>query len=382
MVSRFWWLAPLALAVGIAGWWWRLRERPAPRQLPGYIASAATLDMEYSHFRGRELQREDVRREFQQAAERSAVGAHTEAVALLEAVSRDAPVPVVFNDLGVLYAQLKDPARAVNAFREALALDLMYPPVRSNIERLKAFLIDSAEPVTSEVEPNNTNLLANVIALGRPVEGEIAAGQNDVDCFRFAAPPGPRDILTVEIANKSKTLAPMVSFYDAGTRLMDWRKDVSEPGAPLELQFSPEPGATYYLQVRGHADSAGPYTVTVRALKAFDANEPDDDINNSHRIEVGQTIDANIMDARDTDYYSFRSTRTGTVSIEIQNRSKTLVPALSTFTPDMRFRAFGPNVLGPGAGLTYQMPVAAGQIYFVEVRSQSGSAGEYSLSVK
>jgi hypothetical protein len=381
LVSRFWWVAPLALVVGIAGWW-RLRERPAPRQFSGYIASAATLDSEYSHFQGKELRSEAVRLKFRQAGELSAAGAYTEAVALLEAVSRDAPVPVVFNDLGVLYAQLKDRARTVNAFREALAADPTYPPARSNLERLKAFLANSAEPVTREIEPNNTNLLANLIALGRPVEGEIAAGQDDVDCFRFIAPPGPRDILTVEIANRSKTLAPMVTFYDGEMGLMDWRKDVSEPGAPLELQFSPEPGATYYLQVRGHANSGGLYTVTVRALKAFDANEPDDDIRNPHRIEVGQTIDANIMDARDTDYYSFRSTRTGTVSVEIQNRSKTLVPALTTFTPDMRFSAFGPDVRTPGAGLAYQMPVAAGQLYYVEVWSPSGSAGEYSLSVQ
>ena len=56
-------------------------------------------------------------------------------------------------------------------------------------------------------------------------------------------------------------------------------------------------------------------------------------------ITVGSTIVANIMDANDTDFYSFVSPRTGTVSIVISNRSTTLIPALSTFFPDKRSRS-------------------------------------------
>ena len=50
-------------------------------------------------------------------------GDYSNAVGLLEQVSKVAAVPVVFNNLGVLYAELGDKARAINAFREALARD-------------------------------------------------------------------------------------------------------------------------------------------------------------------------------------------------------------------------------------------------------------------
>ena len=80
------------------------------------------------------------------------------------------------------------------------------------------------------------------------------------------------------------------------------------------------------------------------------------------------------MDANDTDYFSFVSPRTGTVSIVITNRSTTLIPALSTFYPDMRSSGFGPDVRTPGSNLRHTMEVQENQIYFLQVWSQANTS--------
>ena len=103
---------------------------------------------------------------------------------------------------------------------------------------------------------------------------------------------------------------------------------------------------------------------------------------NARRIALQQTIQANIMDARDTDFYSFESPAAGTVKVEIENRSATLVPALTTFTPDMRHSGFGPDVRNAGQGLAHEFPVLANRVYFIQVWSQSDTWGDYSLTVR
>ena len=75
---------------------------------------------------------------------------------MLEQVAKVAAVPVVFNNLGVLYAEFNDRSRSINAFREALARDMDYQPVRLNLDRLKDVMALGADPVSREIESNNT----------------------------------------------------------------------------------------------------------------------------------------------------------------------------------------------------------------------------------
>jgi hypothetical protein len=117
-------------------------------------------------------------------------------------------------------------------------------------------------------------------------------------------------------------------------------------------------------------------------MKAFDAFEPNDDILNATKIGLDQTVEANIMDGEDTDYYSFRGSARGTVTIEIQNRSKALIPALTTFTPEMANNGFGPKLSAPGSDLRFSMKAESGKTYYIQVWSQSKTAGDYSLTIK
>ena len=390
-IARYRWVILAAVVVlVVAGAWLALTRSPrasgtggTPARFPtGYIASLATVAQEYTRFQGKIFQMPEVEQELQQANNRVAARDYGGAVSILEEVSRQVAVPVIFNNLGVLYAQLNDRARAINAFREALARDIDYQPVRFNLNRLKGFTSQDADPVTHEIEPNDSAVQANLIAVGKPVDGAISAGGNDRDYFRISTPPAPRDLISIEIAARSKTLAPVLKMYDVDQRLLQWGQEAKQPGATLTQYFSPAPNITLYLAVSGYGITWGEYTLTMRQLKAFDAYEPNDDIFSAKTIVAGRPIEANIMDADDTDYYSFVAPRSGLVTIDIRNRSATLIPALSTFHPDRSSSGFGPDVRTPGGNLKHAIEVQEGQTYYIQVWSQSQTVGEYTLTVR
>ena len=389
MVRRYWWVAPVLAGVLVIGWiatgprWTRARiNTPGGPPIAGYLTSQQDMRQEYAHYYGKQLSNPEVERGFELANQRVTAKDYTNAVGLLEQVSKIAAVPMVFNNLGVLYAQLNDKSRAINSFREALARDLDYRAVRVNLDRMKDVMALGADPVSREVEPNNSTTSANIMVPGKPVEGDIEAAVNDVDFFRVTTPPAPRDRITIDITNRSTTLAPVLKIFDDQGRIRDWGKSVREPGANLQQIIAPQPNETLYVAVSGYGSSAGAYTLLVRPLKSFDSYEPNDDIYNAPRIVMGTPIQAGIMDAKDTDYFSFVSPRTGSVSITITNRSKTLIPALSTFYPDMRSSGFGPDIRTPGLNLRHTMDVQENQIYFLQVWAQADTAGEYSLIIE
>jgi hypothetical protein len=381
-----WAITPILLLV-VAGLGWRYLFGPAtppgPFVLPGYIASTEVFEQENARFYGKTSKNLDAKEKFQLAAESMSKHDFGGAAALLEEASKQAAIPVIFNDLGVLYARLDDPGRTVNAFREALAHDSGYVPVRKNLERLKGLDLGSnAFPVTQEMEPNNTLPQANLISVGKPVDGEIAANAYDVDWYKVTAPVPPRDLMRIEITNKSKTLALELGLLDDAMLPLAAGKKSMVPGESISTTVSLLPNSSLYIKVEGIGRTAGPYTLLVSALKAFDAYEPNEDPFNASRIATGQAIQANIMDAHDTDFYTFVSPRTGTVTIDIQNRSSTLLPALTTYSSDMHSSGFGPDVTTPGAGLRHTIEVQENQSYILQVWSRGDTAGNYTLIVQ
>jgi tetratricopeptide (TPR) repeat protein len=388
-VRKYWWLAPVLGGVVTLGWlatgprWWGprvLSKSGAP--IKGYIGNIDTVKQEYLHFHGKPLKNPAVERLFQLANQRIALQDYESAALLLETVSQDAAVPVIFNDLGVIYAQLNDRSRAINSFREALARDIDYQPVRFNLDRLRAMTANAADPVSREIEPNNSPAYANVITPGKPVEGEIAPGVNDLDYFRITTPPAPRDQLRVTIEPHSPELSPALRIFDSERRLTSMTADVKESGNTLNYLFAPLPNTTFYLQVSASGHSSGNYTLKVVPLRAFDNYEPNDDIFNARRIELGRAIEANIMDSEDTDYYSFIAAHTGPVNVTIHNRSTTLIPALTTYSSEMRNTGFGPDIRTPGAHLRHSFDVVESQMYYIQVWSENNTAGEYSVTIE
>ena len=347
----------------------------------GYVSDPAALRSEYSHYYGKAIEESRIENQFRQAAGLAANRNNPGAAAVLETLSRTAAVPVVFHDLGVLYASLGDNARAADAFREVLARDQNYAPARQFLHDSTAIPQNAAEPYNRESEPNNQASTANLIALGIPVSGEVLAARSDIDYFRLIAPAAPRDLITIELANYSIGFAPRLHIYDSNLRLLSWGEKGAHAGESIRVVGGPPPNTAIYIAVSADDANGGQYVLSAKPQKAFDAYEPNDDIMSSHRITMGEEIHANIMDAEDTDYYSFQSPRKGTVTVEIRNGSDTLIPAITTYNNDRRNLGFGPELRKPGLGLHQTIDVEKDLIYYIQVWSQGGTAGAYTLRV-
>jgi hypothetical protein len=378
-----WVIAMAVVTLMTAGAYWLLRPRSRRGQMPaGYVADLTRLSEEYARLNGKTLKDEAVHEKFRHAASLVARGNYSAAATLLEETGKAAAVPAVFNNLGVLYAHLGDRARATNAFREALARDSGYRPVRENLARHKDLLGGTVEPVTEEIEPNGTTYAANLIGLERPVEGAISGGVRDSDCFKVSSPPVPRDVIAIEIANRSQSLAPALSVYDDNMRLTPLQQESAAPGESLLRYFAPAPNTNLFIKVWGFRGSEGDYVLTVRAMKAFDAQEPNDDVFTGHHMSLGKPVEANIMDAQDTDYYTFTAPRTEKVTVMVQNRSSTLVPALAVYTSDAHHKGFGPDVRVPGESLRHVVEIEANATYHLQVFSKGYTSGAYRLMVE
>jgi hypothetical protein len=279
-----------------------------------------------------------------------------------------------------LYIKLKDGPHAIRAFRDALARNHEYPPVRANLKNLN--MAESLDPGATELEPNNTDAQANAVWLDRPVEATISPSIGDVDCYWFTTPRPPRDRIAIEIANRSGTLIPRILLYDDGGNLVTGLKEAHAPGESLRFDFSPPPNSFYSLHVDGVSGTSGDYALTVSSLRAYDVYEPNDTILSATRISIGQTIDANIMDADDTDFYSFLSPVATSLTIDLVSHNDTLVPGLSAFAPDRRNIGFAPDVKGPGGSIHYAMQLEANQWYYIQVFTKNDTTGPYSLTLK
>jgi hypothetical protein len=130
---------------------WLARRRPAVTDLPaGYIGDSTTLEKEYSRFYGTPLEERGIFTRFRDAADLVSKRNLPGASAVLESLCEDAPLPVVFSDLGVVYSSLGDSARAVDMFREALVRDSEYAPVRTFLRTAAGIPSNAAEPLNRE----------------------------------------------------------------------------------------------------------------------------------------------------------------------------------------------------------------------------------------
>ena len=381
VLIRYWWVIPLAVLVAVAPAIWNraFNGRASYDPLPGYIVDSTKIEEEYRNFTGKLLDAADAS-QIDRATQLMLHGNYANAALVLETAAKEIPIPAVFNDLGVVYGKLKDGPHALAAFRDALARDHDYAPVRANLARMH--MPESVDPGVNEVEPNNDDGQANAVWLDRQVRASIGPASGDVDCFWFITPRPPRDRVSVTVISQAATLIPRIRIYDRAGNPVTGIKEGTAPGTSLRFDFSPPPNTLYYVQVDGVSGSSGAYTLTVSALHAYDVYEPNDTILTSTRIVPGQAVEANIMDKDDTDYYSFASPVTGSVTVDVVRHSGTLLLGLGMFATDLQNIGFAPNSKAPGESIHQEMKVEANQVYYVQIFSQGETTGAYSLVIK
>jgi hypothetical protein len=346
----------------------------------GYIGNPESLQQEYLDFEGKPLANASVAQQFQHAGDLAAKGDYKDAISILEGISKRCAVPAVFYDIGLLYAQMNDHDKAVAAFRETLARDPFYEAVRNSLASLRGFDTHSADPISSESEPNDTCLTANLISRETDVVGEITS-TDDVDCFRFSAPRSPRDVLRIEIRSHSTSLAPRLVIYNADQQATGESAESADPGSPLSLLIAPRANTTMYVEVSGSHKTLGAYGLRIIATKSYDRYEPDDDIGSARHIPVDKELEANIMCSDDHDFYSFVADRSGKMPITVETETNGLHPDLDILGPD---QLTIPSVPGPGESATKMVRtinVTENQTYYAHVSGRAKSTGNYRLTV-
>lgn len=368
--------------MGGALWWAKHRPVINAATLPeGYISDPVALKAEFDLYNGPREDYATVNSRFRSAADLAAQNNLPAVANVLESVAKSGNLPVIFHNLGIVYAGLGDYPRAAESFREALAHNPEYLATRKFLREATGLPAGLTEPHTREREPNHDNGTANLIALRAPVAGEIAGGTDSMDYFRVNAPPAPRDLIAIEVANQTASFAPRLRVYDAKFRTQDWGDASAEAGGSLKVIGGPKPNSSLTLSLTSDNGKPGSYLLTVTPLKAFDRYEPNDEITAARPVAIGEEISANIMDNADSDFFSFVSPRKGSVAVEIRNRSQALTPVLVVFSRDRRNIGVAPPADKPGANLRHTIDAAKDEVFYLHVASQGGTAGPYVLRV-
>lgn len=101
------------------------------------------------------------------------------------------------------------------------------------------------------------------------------------------------------------------------------------------------------------------------------------------RLQLGQTIEANIMDSGDVDWYHLSGTKEKSVTVRLENGAEAFWPKIQVRDADKSVVQgwLWPNARG--ANLQFSFPSEPGKDYYVIVAAyESGSSGKYRLSTR
>ena len=351
------------------------------------------------------MQDEELKKEIEKAIGLLGAGKASESATAFKAITQKLSLPSLQTDLGVAYQKAGDTKAATQAFSNVLQQDPNYAAANHNLGLIKVSqgeLVDArkhfeksseipesktlASAITEELkvhayeqEPNDDPAHANILPLEKTVTGNIP-DQSDRDFFKITTPAKYRDILQIRIENRSTTLRPGVSIFDANkSALSSAHKET--PGADLEYAFVVPPDTTFFVQVYPDYYTSGGYKLTATPLKKYDAFEPNEDILHAAPIDIGKPISGDIMDPGDSDFYSFKTPSQGkTIKLHIKNESTTLRPGVRVFD-DNKSELSGTHKETPGANLDHSFAVLPNANYFVDVYGDYYTSGGYTLTL-
>jgi tetratricopeptide (TPR) repeat protein len=350
------------------------------KKTPGnfeYIGSVQIIENQYQQFVGQPLKDESTRAQLTAAMNLAQAGQYDASLPIFEQLAEKVPVPAIYNSIGSFYAEKGDTKNARNYFLKAIAKDPNYKPTLDNLARLtEAPKSVDARPISSrEAEPNNDILHANVMPVGASIAGEIS-DPSDTDFFQFTSGPAPRDIYRITMT-PALTLRPDIHVYDSNRNHL-FEDSRPTGGAVLERDFSPAASTVYFVQVAPY-DNSGAYTLSVKPLHAFDSFEPDDDIASARTIALGKTIEANIMDASDTDFYQVKSGSAPSLTVTM-NPVPSLRPDIHVYDAQ-RNHLFEDSRPTGGAILERKFDVQPNSVYYIQIAPYD-NAGKYTLTVQ
>ncbi len=266
------------------------------------VTDVTVIENQYQQVTGQPLTDSATKDLIRSAVNLAKAGQYDESRKLFQQLASSVPVPAVLNNVGALDAEKGDLQGARQAYQQAVAKGGDYQPALQNLKRLATKGPPNNGVKRQESEPNNDFNHANEISVGDKIVGSIADA-SDTDFYEFKTSAGPRDYYQASVENGGVTLHPHVHVYDGNRSSIAEKDSTYQALAQLECPFSAQAGSTYYVQVSSEDGTSGSYTLLVKPLKLYDKFEPNDDFTQAKSISLGTTIDANIMDGNDTDFY-------------------------------------------------------------------------------
>jgi hypothetical protein len=377
----------LAFAIGIAGLGaWVLTKLEAPASSFTSVTNIGTIQNEFLTVMGQPLNDPALEKLIHQALDLTAKGDGKASIPVYLQAIEKAPLPALYNNLAVAYAQQNADQKAREAFQAALAKSGSYAPALNNLTALNSPRPESEANVrvsSRESEPNNDLFHANIMPLGTGVLAAIDPA-SDVDTFQFESEGKSRDWIDVTLVNQSSGLQPTMRVLQSNKEEVIGWNGASNAGADHSLQFVAAPHGKYFVQVGStFSSSAGAYILTVKPRHAFDQYEPNDDIAHAAPIRVGSPVQANIMDGGDNDFYRFETSAAGDMTVKIENTSTTLAPSARVLDASRSDITGWQANFNAGGHLNFPFKAPAKGMYYVHVGANyGGSAGSYTLTVQ
>ena len=240
---------------------------------------------------------------------------------------------------------------------------------------------NKASPMgAGEREPNADAFQANRVMLGATITGEIEPA-NDQDWFVLRADTKVRDWMDVRLSNRSMSLRPCLTVYDSNRTDLGYE---CAPNASANVGIARviEPGKDYYVLVSSYdSRTAGPCTVTLAARKAYDAYEPNNDVFTAKPIPIGKSIDANILEGSEQDWFVVQNVPGKLLIARLENRSTSLRPCLTIY--DVNRTNLGYECAqNPSANTAITRATEIGKNYYVLVSSYDGrTTSDYRLTI-
>ena len=210
----------------------------------------------------------------------------------------------------------------------------------------------------TEQEPNNTIPQANIAEIGTTIAGEINPNK-DVDFFKFQYRDAKkrRDKIVVHLKNQSTTLRPSLILHNEDKSIARNWAGANAPGADFEFPFLAESEKTYFVGVASdYNQTSGAYALLLIPQKAYDQYEPNDDAFSATPLNVGQTVNANIMDGPDVDSYRVSGVKEKNLTIQLENLSPALQPNVRVLKSDKSIAQNWNAANAPGADLKFSIP--------------------------
>lgn len=222
---------------------------------------------------------------------------------------------------------------------------------------------------------------AQEIGIDEPVEGLIGQ-MRDLDYFKFTASEG--QVYRVDVNSPRQNNRPNVALHGPGGQL----KENTSLGGPVGRDYDTErilwvapAQGDYYISVEfRHSSNVGPYTLRVVAIPHI-VDDHSDRAANATGLSLGETVGGSLDYEFDLDYFKLSAEEGQGYRVDIDHGSLRSSD-LTLYAPD----GFMPVPLEKYTrqdrdGSLLLWVASEDGAYYLEVKSISGSTGEYTITV-